>query len=115
MTKEQLSEEYRWLTRNRLHPEFSKRAAIYNEIISERKKARAKEAKNIAKSFEVGEVVKINHPKTPGLWKDLAIKITYLTLKNLETQKNVRAKSTLLERIDKENSELISDLDEIGL
>ena len=115
MTKEQLSEEYRWLTRNRLHPEFSKRAEIYNEIIRDRKKERAKEAKNLAKSFGIGEVVKIKHPKTPGLWKIMEIKISFLVAKNIETQKTVRAKSTLLERIDKEDSELISDLDEIGL
>ena len=62
-----------------------------------------------------GEVVKIKHPKTPGLWKIMEIKISFLVAKNIETQKTVRAKSTLLERIDKEDSELISDLDEIGL
>jgi hypothetical protein len=47
MTKDQLSEEYKWLTRNRLHPEFQKRAAIYNEAIRERKKERAKIAKEL--------------------------------------------------------------------
>ena len=45
----------------------------------------------------------------------MEIKISFLVAKNIETQKTVRAKSTLLERIDKEDSELISDLDEIGL
>jgi len=115
MTKEQLSEEYRWLTRNRLHPEFSKRAAVYNEIIKEGKKARAKEAKDLARTFKVGEVVKIYHPKAPGLWKIMEIKISFLVVKNVETQKTVKAKSNLLVRIDQEDSELISDLDEIGL
>jgi hypothetical protein len=115
MTKEQLSEEYRWLTRNRLHPEFSKRAAAYNEIIKDRKKARAKEAKDLARTFKVGEVVKIDHHKAPGLWKIMEIKISFLVVKNVETQKTVKAKSNLLVRIDQEDSELISDLDEIGL
>jgi hypothetical protein len=36
-------------------------------------------------------------------------------VKNVETQKTVKAKSNLLEKIDAEDSELISDLDEIGL
>lgn len=115
MTKEQLSEEYRWLTRNRLHPEFQKRVTIYNEIIKESKKARAKEAKELAKTFKVGEVVRINHHKAAGLWKIMEIKISFLVVKNVETQKTVKAKSNLLERIDQEDSELISDLDEIGL
>ena len=115
MTKEQLREEYNWLTRNRLHPEFKTRADIYNEIIKKGKKERAKAARELAKTFKVGEVVKINHAKTSGLWKIIEIKISFLVLKNLETQKNVKAKSNLLERIDQEDSELISDLDEIGL
>jgi len=115
MTKEQLSEEYRWLNKNRLHPEFRKRADIYNEIIKASKRARAKNSKELAKTFKVGEIVKINHEKAIGLWKITEIKITFLILKNVETQKSVRAKSDLLERIDQEDSELISDLDEIGL
>jgi hypothetical protein len=115
MTKDQLSEEYKWLTRNRLHPEFQKRAAIYNEAIRERKKERAKIAKDLAKTFKVGEIVKINHAKAPGLWKIVEIKISFLVVKNVETQKTVKAKSNLLEKIDAEDSELISDLDEIGL
>lgn len=115
MTKEQLTEEYKWLTRNRLHPEFQKRAAAYNEIIKESKKARAKEAKELARTFKVGEVVKIDHHKAPGLWKIMEIKISFLVVKNVETQKTVKAKSNLLVRIDQEDSELISDLDEIGL
>lgn len=115
MTKDQLSEEYKWLTRNRLHPEFQKRAAIYNEAIREIKKERAKAAKDLARTFNVGEIVKINHPKAPGLWKIMEIKISFLVVKNLDTQKTVKAKASLLERIDKEDSELISDLDEIGL
>jgi hypothetical protein len=115
MTKEQLSEEYKWLTRNRLHPEFQKRAAIYNEAIRERKKERAKAAKDLARTFNSGEIVKVNHAKASGLWKIMEIKISFLVLKNVETQKTVKAKASLLERIDKEDSELISDLDEIGL
>jgi hypothetical protein len=115
MTKDQLSEEYKWLTRNRLHPEFQKRAAIYNEAIRESKKERAKIAKDLAKTFKVGEIVKINHAKAPGLWKITEIKISFLVVKNVETQKTVKAKSNLLEKIDAEDSELISDLDEIGL
>jgi hypothetical protein len=115
MTKDQLSEEYKWLTRNRLHPEFQKRAAIYNEAIRERKRERAKEAKDLAKTFKVGEIVKINHAKASGLWKIMEIKISFLVVKNLETQKNVKAKSNLLEKIDAEDSEMLSNLDEIGL
>jgi hypothetical protein len=115
MNKEQLREEYNWLTRNRLHPEFQKRAAIYNEAIRETKKERAKAAKELARTFKIGEIVKINHAKASGLWKIIEIKISFLVLKNVETQKTVKAKASLLERIDKEDSELISDLDEIGL
>ena len=115
MTKDQLSEEYKWLTRNRLHPEFQKRAAIYNEAIREIKKDRAKAAKELARTFKVGEVVKINHPKAGGLWKIVEIKISFLVVKNVETQKTVKAKSNLLEKIDAFHSELVSDLDEIGL
>jgi len=115
MTKEQLSEEYKWLTRNRLHPEFQKRAAIYNEAIREIKKERAKAAKDLARTFNVGEIVKVNHAKASGLWKIMEIKISFLVLKNVETDKTVKAKASLLERIDKEDSELISDLHEIGL
>jgi len=115
MNKEQLREEYNWLTRNRLHPEFQKRAAIYNEAIRETKKERAKAAKELARTFKIGEIVKINHAKASGLWKIMEIKISFLVLKNVESQKTVKAKASLLERIDKEDSELISDLDEIGL
>jgi len=115
MNKEQLREEYNWLTRNRLHPEFQKRAAIYNEAIRETKKERAKAAKELARTFKVGEVVKINHAKASGLWKIMEIKISFLVLKNVETQKTVKAKASLLERIDAVHSELVSDLDEIGL
>ena len=115
MTKEQLNEEYKWLTRNRLHPEFQKRVEIYNEAIREIKKERAKAAKDLAGTFKVGEIVKVNHAKASGLWKVIEIKISFLVLKNVESQKTVKAKASLLERIDKEDSELISDLDEIGL
>ena len=115
MTKEQLSAEYKWLLANRKHPEFRDRCEKYNSIIRKEKREIALEAKNKAKEFKVGEVVKINHPKATGLWKIEEVKVTFLVLKNIETRKTVKAKATLLEKIEEEMSDLISDLDEIGL
>lgn len=46
MTKEQLSEEYRWLTRNRLHPEFQREQLFTMKLSRRAKEPELKKLKN---------------------------------------------------------------------
>jgi hypothetical protein len=114
-TTEQRAQERAWLIRNRLHPEFPERVKAFNEKVKAVKAEKTKAGKVKAKEFAPGEIVRVNHPKCSGLYKVVKVKISFLILKHLDSQKTFNVQSTLIEKIEKEDSDLISDLDEIGL
>jgi hypothetical protein len=117
MTEKELREERVWIMSHRHHPDYAKRVEEFNNLLRAKRKELAAEKKVKAKEFNPGEIVKVNHHKVNGMgfFKVVRVKISMVVLKNLANQKNYNVQSTLIEKIEKEDSDLISSLDEIGL